>query len=301
MPITDRAYTGYPDLVAIARLIGDAWVADRPHVPFTMTTLEWLMGNQPAETPWTDRIRLWEDGAGLAAVAWYWPPGNADGLVRRDRQDGPLWDAVYAWQASVAANVDGPSAPLSRFAIDGPTPERLRLLRHGFEPTELALSQWHQVVDGPPPPPVLPDGYRLRTFAGVQEIQARVDVHRAAFAPSHMTVERYERVMASLHYSVDRDVVVEAPDGTLAAFTIAWLDPVVAVGELEPVGTHPDHRRRGLALAANRHALGLLAAAGARDVIVFSEADNAASEALYAAGGFRRLATHRRWERPARP
>ena len=212
-----------------------------------------------------------------------------------------IWDAVYAWQASVAANVDGPSAPLSRFAIDGPTPERLRLLRHGFEPTELALSQWHQVVDGPPPRPVLPDGYRLRTFAGVQEIQARVDVHRAAFAPSHMTVERYERVMASLHYSVDRDVVVEAPDGTLAAFTIAWLDPVVAVGELEPVGTHPDHRRRGLALAANRHALGLLAAAGARDVIVFSEADNAASEALYAAGGFRRLATHRRWERPARP
>ena len=39
--------------------------------------------------------------------------------------------------------------------------------------------------------------------------------------------------------------------------------------------------------------------AGARDVIVFSEAANVASEALYAAGGFQRLATHRRWERPA--
>ena len=301
MTVTDRAFLGSDDLESISRLVGDAWLADRPHVPFTITTLEWLMANQPAETPWSDRIRLWEDQNGLAAVAWYWPPGSADGLVRADLEAGQLWDEIYAWQADVAATAEGGPVVLSRFAIDGPTPERLRLLRHGFSPTDEALSQWHQVLDGPPLEPVLPPGYRLRTLAGPDEVEARVAVHRAAFAPSHLTVERYERVMASPHYSIDRDVVVEAPDGTLAAFAIAWFDGRAAVGELEPVGTHPDYRRLGLALAANRFALRILQEAGARDAIVFSQADNAASEALYAAGGFHRLATHRRWERSPAP
>lgn len=299
MTTTARAFHGPEDLAAIARLVGDAWIADRPHVPFTITTLEWLMANQPADTPWAERIQLWEDDAGLAAVAWYWPVGNADGLVRADHQDGPVWDEVYAWQAAVAATIAGAPVALSRFAIDGPTAERARLERHGFRPTDLALSQFHHFLDGPPPPARIPDGYRVRTLAGMDEIPARVEVHRAAFAPSHMTVERYQRVVASPHYAMERDVVVEAPDGSLAAFTIAWLDPVARVGEFEPVGTHPDHRRRGLALAANRHALGLLYEAGARDIVVFSESDNAGSEALCAAAGFRRLATHRRWERPA--
>ena len=136
-------------------------------------------------------------------------------------------------------------------------------------------------------------------MAGPSDVDARVEVHRAAFAPSHMTDERYRRVMSMPHYALDRDVVVDAPDGTLAAFTLAWLDPVAGVGEFEPVGTHPDHQRRGLALAANRYALRLLYEAGARDVIVFSETANAAAQALYAAAGFTPLALHRRWEHPA--
>jgi len=188
---------------------------------------------------------------------------------------------------------------LSRFAIEGPTAERERLERHGFVPTELALTQWHQLLDGRPPAPALPPGYRVRTLAGSHEIPARVEVHRAAFAPSHMTAERYGRVIQAPHYRMDRDVVVEAPDGTLAAFALAWFDPLARVGEFEPVGTHPDHRRHGLGRAALQHGLGLLHDAGAREVIVFSEKDNDASQALYASAGFTDLATHRRWARPA--
>jgi mycothiol synthase len=297
MTLTERDYRGPADLARIAGLISQVWL-EAPPGPFTIVSLEWLMANQPAETDWSRRIRLWEEDDALVGVAWYWPEGNADGLVRADHDDEALWDRIYDWQAGLASTGDGAPEPLSRFAIEGPAAERARLERHGFAPTDLALTQWYQVLPDRLREPVLPSGYRVRTLAGSDEITARVEVHRAAFAPSHMTAERYGRVVASPHYRMDRDVVVEAPDGMLAAFALAWFDPVARAGEFEPVGTHPDHQRRGLALAALQHGLHLLQEAGAREVIVFSETANEAAQALYARAGFSALATHRRWARP---
>ena len=65
-------------------------------------------------------------------------------------------------------------------------------------------------------------GYRDPTAcAGADEIPARVEVHRAAFAPSKLTVEKYERLQTMPHYTTEDDLVVEAPDGSLAAFAMA--------------------------------------------------------------------------------
>ena len=59
-----------------------------------------------------------------------------------------------------------------------------------------------------------------------------------------MTVrESYTRLTTLPHYRFEDDLVVEAPDGSLAAFAMAWWDPAAKVGEFEPVGTHPDHQR----------------------------------------------------------
>ena len=90
----------------------------------------------------------------------------------------------------------------------------------------------------------------------------------------------------------------EADNGNLAAFTMAWWDPVARVGEFEPVGTHPEHQRRGLGKALLAHALRRYRQAGARVVQVDSSADNVASEALYRSLGFKRVALHRRYRRP---
>ena len=65
----------------------------------------------------------------------------------------------------------------------------------------------------------------------------------------------------------------------MAAYCLAWLDDANGVGELEPVGTHPDHRRRGLA-AAVRFALQRLREQGAERAIVYSLAGSEAT-ALY--------------------
>src|SRR5207249_11786340 len=69
-------------------------------------------------------------------------------------------------------------------------------------------------------------------------------------------------------YRGDLHVLVEAPDGTMAASTIMWLDEVNKTAEFEPVGTHPGYRRRGLGRAMLLHGMHLARAAGATHMTV---------------------------------
>jgi ribosomal protein S18 acetylase RimI-like enzyme len=59
-----------------------------------------------------------------------------------------------------------------------------------------------------------------------------------------------------------------------------------ATGLLEPVGTHPSHRRLGLARAACLEAIRAMQAHGARQALVCPAAEDAATVALYASLGF---------------
>ena len=43
--------------------------------------------------------------------------------------------------------------------------------------------------------------------------------------------------------------MVEATNGSLAAFTVTWRDPLNRSGYFESVDTHRDYHRRGLGMA----------------------------------------------------
>ena len=119
------------------------------------------------------------------------------------------------------------------------------------------------------------------------DLERRVDVHRAAFAPSRVVPESYARVQASPPYRHELDWVVEAPDGRFAAFALCWLDEANGVAELDP-GTHPDFRRLGLARAVS---IAGLRASGARTGVVYSYGGTVASEP-YDSIGLRRQTRH---------
>jgi ribosomal protein S18 acetylase RimI-like enzyme len=93
-------------------------------------------------------------------------------------------------------------------------------------------------------------------------------------------------VMRTWPYRADLDCVLEAPDETFAAYVLCWYDEDNGVGEFEPVGTHPDHRRRGFGAAVCRYALRRLQEAGARQAIVYAESQ--AARALHERVGFPR-------------
>lgn len=297
--VTSRAYAEPDDLRAMESIVSAAWSSPaRPRVPCTIGDLEWWIAGAGPGVDWSERLRLWSIGGDPVGWGWFKPPGDLDWFVGPGLGAGDedrVRNEMLDWGVELARSQGSPL--LEVWAADG-WREAARLADRGWTPTDEALTQFIQSLDRAIEEPTVPRGYRLRTMAGPHEIPARVEVHRAAFAPSKMTVEKYAICVGQDHYAFDRDVVVEAPDGSFAAFTMCWLDTVGSIGEFEPVGTHPDHLRRGLASAANVAGLRILRDGGARDALVFSRRSNEASERLYRSVGFHEVAIHRQYTKP---
>jgi GNAT superfamily N-acetyltransferase len=90
-------------------------------------------------------------------------------------------------------------------------------------------------------------------------------------------------------YRGDLHVLVEAPEGTMAGSAIMWLDEANKTAEFEPVGTHPDYRRRGLGRALLLHGMHLAREAGANQMTVACHAAPAAARELYYSVGFQKF------------
>ena len=81
------------------------------------------------------------------------------------------------------------------------------------------------------------------------------------------------------------DLVAVAPDGAFSSFCVAWFEEENRIGALEPVGTHPAHRQRGLGKAVVSERLRWLQARGANMVYVGTSL-HAAPNRLYESVGF---------------
>ena len=316
IPLTSRDYAGVDDLRAMQSIVSAAWAGPaRPLVQCTVGDLEWWLAGGGPDVDWSSRIRIWSIGGDPVGWGWLTPPVSLDWFVRPGLAAGEetaIRHEIFAWhveRARAVASSTPAREPSNRgestadpvllevWVADG-WPESAVLFEHGWTPTDVVLTQYVQSLDIELDPPRVPDGYVLRSLRGPEDIPARVEVHRAAFAPSKMTAEKYAILIGQDHYAFDRDIVLEAPDGSFAAFAMCWADPVGSIGEFEPVGTHPDHQRRGLGRVIMRHGLRLMRSAGLRDALVFSLRSNAASEALYRSAGFHEVALHRRYTRP---
>jgi ribosomal protein S18 acetylase RimI-like enzyme len=132
----------------------------------------------------------------------------------------------------------------------------LFLERHGFaRQTDSSLLLARSLLD-PLPAVLLPSGYSIRPMRGTAEIETYVSLHRAAFGTDIMTISYRQSIMNSPNYIPEIDLLAVTPDGSLAAFCMCQIfpdDEPRAGGQKEgwtdPVGTHPAHRRQGLAQA----------------------------------------------------
>ena len=283
--MTSRPYDeASGDFRLLQDLAVESWRLDPLSVELTVGELTWAARQHVGrESEW--RRRLWFEGDQLVAWGWIQLPRDLGFQVHPHRPE--LVEEVFDWfeEEAEAGRREVRVRQGDVAAVEG-------LRRRGYvhdrtAPWIILNARGLDTVAAPR----VPEGYRLRTVAGREDVPARVAVHRAAFAPSKVTEESYANVMQTPPYRAELDCVAEAPDGSFAAYALGWIDEVNAVGELEPVGCHPEHRRRGLARAVSLFALEQLRDAGATRALVGCRGDEAypAPKALYESIGFRPL------------
>lgn len=244
-----------------------------------------------------DHVRhapLWFVDGELAGFIW--PDGaNADLLVHPAHR--VLEATMLTWaEAHLAAAEDDAPSQVTTWAMTQDSARVAWLEARGYERTGKHLIFHTADLRRALPAPELPPGFTLRAFAGETEIEARVAVHRSAFHPSRMTVEKHRRVMASPTYRQELDLMAVAPDGAPAAYCIVWHDAANRFGLFEPVGTHQDYRRLGLARAVLHHGLRLLQARGAETAHVYAAGGKEGGAALYPAAGFAVVDRNEQWQ-----
>ena len=105
-------------------------------------------------------------------------------------------------------------------------------------------------LDLPIPDYDLPEGYEVKQLDMEIDFPKYQEVMISVFKYCKNMTEESARIFTKASfYNPELDIVVVAPDGSFAAFCTIRLDSEREIAEIEPVGTHPDHRRLGLAKA----------------------------------------------------
>jgi len=281
--VVDGTSPSTSELRAMQELARAVWSLDPGAVntDASLGELAWTWGSGQNRRAAEWRHRLWLDGGRTVAWGWVTLPEMiriAEGRdelgdtrlvwqVHPDHRE--LLDEVLQWFDAVAG---GARRCTSTRVANEDAVERLG--RHGYRRDQSApWSQLNHRPLGELEEPVLPPGFRLRTAADVDPVDI-VAVHQAAWHPSAFSLDSLRGVRSSWPYRDDLAVFAASPDGSLAAYAFVWYDEINRTAQLEPVGTRPDYRRRGLARAVSLFGMQQARAVGATRAVVSCRGDD---------------------------
>lgn len=278
--LAERGFDRGRDLPALLSHIGGARASADPHAFLHPGGLQWLLRRLGQRT---FSVRHWFDGDDLAGVV----VGDSGCVIVQGAAgaiDLHLWLLGQA-EAQLRRNGEA-TAEVSVWDNDRELLSALRSL--GYLPSgtyghELVYESVDVRRD-----PTLPEGFSMRWLEPNLD-DAYIQLHRTAWstwAPS--TYDRQRHAAVTMMPDFDRELVpiIAAPDGMLAAYCIAWFDPRTRTVEIEPLGTHPEFRRLGLARAIVQEVLKRSAKRGAKSVIVWGVSTNPVATHLYKSTGF---------------
>lgn len=291
MELIIRPYTGLADLDAMMALLlavrPPERIADWPGV----VELREIMAREAVAA----QTRLWWAATGeLQAWAFVDEFANIHFERRPAAADDAHAAAMFAWASGVIAAVTpvGETATLDARAQEADEARVALLLRHGFATQPDRTLHFVCDLADPIPAADLPPGFCIRPLAA-NEITEVAALHRAAFGTDYMTEENRRTMMAGPEYDPTGDLVAVTPAGRLAATMIASISAVEnaaaggADGFTDPVATHPDFQRRGLARALLLEGCAWLRAHGARRACLGTSSANLAMQRAAASAGYR--------------
>jgi len=291
MKITERTFSGYTDLPAMAELVRK-FPAENIHV----VDLPYRFSSWSFDYP--ENIRMWRDEQGqLLAWAILQVPFWKIDYAYNPNFHHQVHSQILNWADEQARKiVSTPSGHPAWFVpVLANWTDRIHDLEQaGFtSQANVGEHSWSQVLMEHsmqiPNQVNLPEGFLVRPLNGMSEVETYVNLHQAVFESKNMTVAWRERTLQRPKYIPELDLVIVAPNGQLAAFCICWLYKDTngnVSGQIEPLGVHADFRKLGLARAILVEGLKRLSAKGATQIYVQTDNYRNAAFQLYASAGF---------------
>jgi len=296
MNIVPRIYRDASDLQKMCALLqmGCADQATNAYYAHHGDLNWWLFNWLDGQNPW-QHIYLWDAPANperLLGWGLFFPWGAFDVFVQPELCDSAWAIDVNIWMEEKSvemARKQGHTHLLRMNVAERDKRLREHLYGRGFQHVPEDMLAMRCSLERELPQPILPKGYTLRPVEETNAV-SRAAAQHAAFqssTPWQDYLQKYSHFMASLGYPTGCDWAVIAPDGCVAAFCIVWSDAVSRIGQIEPVGTHPDFQRKGLGRAVMSAGMRHLQSLGMRSVRICVLADNPTAFKLYESVGFR--------------
>jgi len=252
------------------------------------------MWRGPGGTEYQDEedeyVRIWKNNADeIAAVTICKPSGDCRIFIHPDFRDHEeiLVESLEKQRTDMKAD----DTPIKMYFVveAGDTLRENLLTRHGYENKGVCehnrvLPEYYEVSTI-----TLPKGYKIRQAVVEQDFEQYRAVQVSVFPHcSNMTRNLLKIYSEAEFYVPELDLVVVASDGTFAAFATGRIDPISKLAEVEPVGVHPDHRRKGLAKAVVLECIRRLQKHNAKAIVILGAASTERATNLYDSLGFNR-------------
>lgn len=298
MAIKMRNYHWERDFESCRRFLTDIFSIRKAYTNWIPSELENLKFG-PGGTQYRDEedeyLKIWEafDEAQqiplrIMAVSYTKPSGNCWLSIHPNYTSAAR--AIMLWMQNRVKEMKGDKVEevKMKLVVDDDDEELILLLSDlGFQKGEIEGDKQVRPIDLPVPTYSLPEGYTIRNaviekdFLKYREVQMTVFPHIVS-----MSMELLQLYSTASFYQEDLDIVAVDPDGKFAAFCTARIDPLSKIAELEPVGTHPDHRKRGLAKAVICESLKRLEKYKPSAVVILGAAPTDGARRLYESVGF---------------
>lgn len=126
------------------------------------------------------------------------------------------------------------------------------------------------------------DGYKVEAFYLNKNYSSRVELVKSAFNNDSYSEKNVKSIETSKDYIKELDLGIISPSGQMVAYCIGWRSNGTRdKGYIEPVGTHADFRRMGLASNMIKTCFNKMYNLGIKEVNISSYAEPDVSNFLY--------------------
>lgn len=203
---------------------------------------------------WERTIGVWEtDGGDIVGVVHSENEEPGEAFIQIHPAYTDLYEAMVTYAETHLADTLGNVGYVKLYIDDANASLQRLASAKGYRRLAMSTPLLEFCVDEAPEPQ-LPSGFRIQSVLDEDDVEQRRKVYSLAFGahygPSAWDPASAFRLMQGApDYRKDLDLFIVAPNGEYASFGTIWIDAANQYGNFEPVGTHVEYRRMGLARA----------------------------------------------------